>query len=123
MREAVAIVDQGIASPRDVDAIVRYGFGRRLAAAGPFEVFDAAGWDVAAAVAEQLFPEIASSPAVPPLIREKVARGELGLKTGRGFHEWPPEAAAAFKARIGRALIEIARWPDPEPADTEGTAE
>ena len=117
MREAVAIVEQGIASPREVDEIVRYGYGRRLAAAGPFEVFDAAGWDVGAAVAAQLFPEIASSPDVPPLIRERVARGELGVKTGRGFYEWPPEAAAALKARIGSALIEMARWPEADVAE------
>ena len=114
MREAVAIVEQGIASPEEVDAIVRFGFGRRLAAAGPFEVFDAAGWDVAAAVAEQLFPEIASSPEVPASIKERVARGELGIKSGQGFHTWTPESAAALRSRIGRALIEIARWPEAE---------
>lgn len=122
MREAVAIVEEGIASPEEVDAIVRYGFGRRLAAAGPFEVFDAAGWDVAAAVAEQLFPEIASSPEVPASIRERVDRGELGLKTGRGFHDWTPEKAAALRARIGRALIEIARWPDADAGEPGRTA-
>ncbi|MDF3042421.1 MAG: 3-hydroxyacyl-CoA dehydrogenase family protein, partial [Thermomicrobiales bacterium] len=56
LREALAIVDAGIASPRDVDTIIRTSFGRRLAVAGVFEVFEAAGWDLTLAVAEQLFP-------------------------------------------------------------------
>ncbi|HEX2280174.1 MAG TPA: 3-hydroxyacyl-CoA dehydrogenase family protein, partial [Thermomicrobiales bacterium] len=56
LREALAIVDAGIASPQDVDTIIRSSFGRRLAVAGVFEVFEAAGWDLTLAVAEQLFP-------------------------------------------------------------------
>lgn len=119
LREAVSIVEQGIASPQDVDTIVRYGFGRRLAAAGPFEVFDAAGWDVVHAVAAQLLPQIASSTDIPPSVAEMVGRGELGIKTGQGFYAWTPASAAALKERIGRALVEIARWPD---ADADADA-
>jgi 3-hydroxybutyryl-CoA dehydrogenase len=112
LREALSIVDQGIASPQDVDIIVKTGFGRRLATAGPFEIADAAGLDVYLAVAVQLFPEIASSPEVSPFLRERVERGELGLKTGQGFYPWPPEAAAALRQRIGQALTAIAELSD-----------
>ena len=45
LREALAVVDKGIASAEDVDTVVKTGFGRRLAVAGPLEVFDIAGWD------------------------------------------------------------------------------
>ena len=91
-REALAIVEQGIAGPEAVDEVVRFGFGRRLAAAGPFEVFDLAGLDTIAAVAAEIFPELATAvPAgqrVPDLLSRKVRQGELGVKSGRGFHEW-----------------------------------
>jgi 3-hydroxybutyryl-CoA dehydrogenase len=109
LREALAIVEAGIASPHDVDTIIKTGFGRRLAFAGVFEVFDAAGWDVTLAVAEQHFPAIASSSGPPAHLRERVARGELGLKSGQGFYEWSAESAADLRQRIGRGLIAVAR--------------
>ena len=108
-RETLAIVAAGIASVEDVDIIVRNGFGRRLGVAGPFEIADAAGLDVKLAVCEQLFPEIDSSIDIPALLREKVARGELGLKTGKGYYDWTPEEAAALRKRISEGLAAIAQ--------------
>jgi 3-hydroxybutyryl-CoA dehydrogenase len=112
LREALAIVEAGIATPEDVDTIIKTGFGRRLSVAGVFEVFDAAGLDVTLAVADQLFPVIDRSTEAPGFLREKVARGELGQKTGKGIYDWPPEEAAALRARIGAALTAIARLSD-----------
>ena len=119
LREALAIVDAGIATPEDVDTIIKTGFGRRLSVAGVFEVFDAAGLDVTLAVADQLFPEIDRATSVSPFLRDKVARGELGQKTGRGVYDWPPEKAAALRARIGAALAAIARIDERESEDIE----
>jgi 3-hydroxyacyl-CoA dehydrogenase len=112
LREALAIVDAGIASPRDVDTIIRTSFGRRLAMAGVFEVFEAAGWDLTLAVAEQLFPAIDRSIAPPSSLREKVAHGDLGLKTGKGFYAWTPEEATALRQRISDGLVAISRLSD-----------
>ena len=85
-REALAIVEQGIADPEAVDQVVRFGFGRRLAAAGPFEVFDLAGLDTIAAVAAEIFPELATaSPAgsaVPELLLQKVRAGRPRRQVG-----------------------------------------
>ena len=107
-REALAIVEQGIASPEAVDQVVKFGFGRRLAAAGPFEVFDLAGLDTILAVAAQIFPELATSSSaaqqVPELLRRKVEQGDLGVKSGRGFHEWTPEKAEELRTRLIQAL-------------------
>lgn len=111
-RESLAIVAAGIASIEDVDAIVRNGFGRRLGVAGPFEIADAAGLDVKLAVCEQLFPEIESSTQTPELLRETVARGDLGTKTGKGYYAWTPEEAAALRQRISDGLSALARLND-----------
>jgi 3-hydroxybutyryl-CoA dehydrogenase len=109
-REAMAIVEQGIANPEAVDQVVRFGFGRRLAAAGPFEIFDLAGLDTLLAVASQIMPELAGGrPAdrpVPELLGEKVERGELGVKSGRGFHDWTPERAEELRRRLTAALVQ-----------------
>jgi 3-hydroxyacyl-CoA dehydrogenase len=112
-REALAIVEAGIASPEDVDTIIHTGFGRRLSVAGVFQIFDAAGLDVTLAVADQLFPDIAITNTAPSLLRDKVEQGDLGIKSGRGFYDWPPDEAIALRTRIGNALAAIARLEKP----------
>src|SRR5262249_48180052 len=108
-REALAIVEQGIAAPEAVDQVVKYGFGRRLAAAGPFEVFDLAGLDTLAAVGSEIFPDLAtaitSSEQVPELLSRKVRLGELGVKSGCGFYKWSKENIEALKDRLTEVLV------------------
>lgn len=106
-REALSIVQNGIASPQDVDAVIKNSFGRRLAVAGVFEVFDMAGWDTCLAIASYLMPEIDSSLDTISLLKEKVQAGELGVKTGKGFYEWAPESMEKVKNKIARALVRI----------------
>ena len=122
LREALAIVDAGIATPKDVDTIIKNSFGRRLAVAGVFEVFEAAGWDLTLAVADQLFPAIDRSDEPPQSLRDKVARGELGLKAGKGFYEWTPEEAAALRRRISEGLAAIARLSDGRNASNQASS-
>jgi 3-hydroxybutyryl-CoA dehydrogenase len=107
-REALSLVEKGIATAEDVDIVIKNGFGRRLAAAGVFEIWEIAGWDLILAVAENLVPEIENSTEVSPLLKEKVARGELGTKVGKGFYEWTPETIGALKERIAHTLVAIA---------------
>jgi 3-hydroxybutyryl-CoA dehydrogenase len=107
-REAISIVEQGIASPQDVDIVIKNGFGRRLAAAGVFEIFEIAGWDTFLSVMANLLPHISSSTELPRTLQDKVSRGELGVKTGRGFYTWTAESAEALQQRIARTLTAIA---------------
>ena len=100
-------MEQGVASAQDVDAVVKYGFGRRLAVAGPFEVWEQIGWDLVATISSELFPEIDRSTAVPKVLSDKVAAGELGTKTGKGFYDWTPESAEALRLRISQALLNM----------------
>jgi 3-hydroxyacyl-CoA dehydrogenase len=108
LREALAIVEQGIASAEDVDRVVMTSFGRRLAAAGPIEIFDLAGWDVIYGLSH-LFADIDARHDVPPAIIERVEKGELGVKTGKGFYNWDPDRIAAARTRIAETLIAILR--------------
>jgi 3-hydroxybutyryl-CoA dehydrogenase len=111
-REAMAIVRDGIATPEDVDIVVKNGFGRRLAAAGVFEIWEIAGWDLIAAICSNLFPNLDASTEIPPLLAGMVARGELGTKAGRGFYEWTPESTLLLKKRIAQVLSKIAQERD-----------
>ena len=112
-REALAIVEQGIATPQDVDAVVTNGFGRRFGVAGPFELWELAGLDLIQKVMARLLPEIDDAHEVSPLLAERVVRGELGVKSGKGFYDWTPESAEALRRRIAAAPFEVARWPNP----------
>jgi 3-hydroxybutyryl-CoA dehydrogenase len=110
LREAISIVERGIVSPQEVDSVIKNGFGRRLALAGVFEIFDIAGWDLVMAGLPYLKDEIESSREFSPMVKEMVSRGELGVKTGKGFYQWSPESAEALKKRIAQGLINLARW-------------
>lgn len=96
-REAIAIVAAGIADARTVDLVVRNTIGLRLAQMGPLENADFVGLDLTLAIHEAVLPAIDSTPGPSPLLRELVASGRLGAKSGAGLMTWGPgdrEAAA-----------------------------
>ncbi len=103
-REALALVEAGVASPEDVDAAVRFGFGFRYLAAGPLLQRDHAGLDVHAAAAATMYPDLAANTVPARALTDRVAAGRLGMKAGAGFYDWTPEAIAAEKARYEAIL-------------------
>jgi 3-hydroxybutyryl-CoA dehydrogenase len=103
-REAISLVERGIASPEDVDNAVRYGFGFRYIAAGPLMQRDHAGLDVHCAAAETIYPDLCNGATPSPYMSEKVKAGHVGMKAGRGFYEWTAESIAKEKARYEAAL-------------------
>lgn len=85
--EAMRMVEQGVASPADIDKALELGYGHPM---GPLKVSDLVGLDVRLAIADYLHQQLKQPHYEPPrLLREKVAAGELGKKTGKGFYEWP----------------------------------
>ena len=108
-REALSMVDRGIATPEEIDLSIKNGFGRRLAAIGVFQALDMAGWDTARAASENIFLDLESSTEVPALLDQKIRQGDLGLKTGKGVYSWTPQAAKALKTGIAQALIDAAK--------------
>lgn len=83
--EAIRMVEEGVASPEAIDDAVRLGYKHPM---GPLRLTDLVGLDVRLAIAEHLHATLGERFAPPRLLREKVARGELGRKTGQGFHSW-----------------------------------
>ena len=87
--EAMRMVEQGVASPVDIDKALELGYGHPM---GPLKVSDLVGLDIRLAIADYLHQQLKQPHYEPPrLLREKVAAGELGKKTGKGFYEWPLE--------------------------------
>jgi len=113
-REAFALIDAGLASPEDVDAAVRFGFGLRYLAAGPILQKDIAGLDIHFAAARTMYPSLANNSVPSATLSDKVTAGKLGMKTGEGFYRWTPESAAREKARYEQNLLDVLRLLKPE---------
>ena len=109
-REAIALVDAGVASPEDVDTITRLSFGLRMPVVGPLETVDLAGLDLTQAIQTYLLPDLDRSTAPKQLVCDKVERGELGVKTGEGFYDWPQGRAAGVVRQRDEELLEMVEW-------------
>ena len=103
-REAFAMIDEGVASPEDVDAAVRFGFGFRYLAAGPVMQRDHAGLDVHCAAAATMYPSLSNTAEPSRALRERVEAGRVGMKAGAGFYDWTPETRQAERERYDQLL-------------------
>ncbi|WP_328840653.1 3-hydroxyacyl-CoA dehydrogenase family protein [Streptomyces europaeiscabiei] len=83
--EAIRMVEEGVAAPEAIDKAMRLGYRHPM---GPLRLTDVIGLDVRLAIADHLHSTLGERFAPPRLLREKVARGELGRKTGQGFYRW-----------------------------------
>ena len=106
-REAISIVEHGIADAATVDECVRYGFGLRLPILGPMENADMVGLDLTLSIHDYILGHIEASPEPSPLLREKVAAGELGFKSGSGFQGWTADQAQASRDRLLAYLVGV----------------
>jgi 3-hydroxybutyryl-CoA dehydrogenase len=107
MREALSLVENGVATPEDVDAAVRYGFGFRYVAAGPLLQKDFSGIDLHCAAAATIYPDLCNASTPSRDMVEKVAAGHIGIKSKQGFYNWTDEKIATEKARYEKALLGV----------------
>lgn len=106
IREAVNIVEEGIASPEDVDLSVKMGMGIRFPAWGPLEHIDAVGIDLAASVQNTVLPEISSRQNAAKLLEDLIKEGKLGHKTGQGIYDWSKKDMEELAGRRNKFIIE-----------------
>ncbi len=105
IREALHVVEQGIASAEAVDQAVTKGLGLRWAVVGPFRLMDLGGVGTFHSVASYLYRDLCTAQEPQPILTNKVAGGEVGVRSGRGFYEYPPGGAeAAIAARDAELL-------------------
>lgn len=106
-REAISLAENEVASPEDIDKIVQYGFGLRLASMGPLKTADLAGLDLTFNVHNYLFPYLEDTHEPSSLLRRMGEKNQLGVKTGQGFYSWPQERIGAVKKRRDTTLLNI----------------
>lgn len=98
LREVLALVRNGVATVEDIETIMKFGYGSRLPAMGPFEHADLGGLDLIATTANYVWPDLDTSTDIggTPLA-DLIAEHRLGMKTGRGFYDWEERNADEFR--------------------------
>jgi 3-hydroxybutyryl-CoA dehydrogenase len=100
-REAISIVEHGIADAATVDESLKFGPGLRLPVMAPMENADMVGLDLTLSIHSYVLKHLEDSHEPSPLLKEKVEKGELGFKSGGvGFQQWTPEEQKALRANM-----------------------
>jgi 3-hydroxybutyryl-CoA dehydrogenase len=106
-REAMSMVANGVAGAVDVDRAIRYGLGIRMPFMGILEQRDWGGLDVHCQAADSIYPTLETSTKPLPIIADKVARGETGVKSGKGFYDWTGKDVDALRRKRFDYLIRM----------------
>jgi 3-hydroxybutyryl-CoA dehydrogenase len=104
-REVFSLIEQGVASPADIDKALKFGPAFRYATTGQLEVADMGGLDIWCTVGDNLLSAMDNSKEANPVLREKVKEGKLGFKSGEGFFEYPAEKVNELKNEFNKRLI------------------
>jgi 3-hydroxyacyl-CoA dehydrogenase len=107
LRECLDLVDRGIIDPEGMDLNVRWGIGYKLAVIGPMELLDMAGLDIYNAVGSYLNQDLSTSGEVSSMIRDRIAEGKLGMKTGSGIYDYTPEQIDQLRGQRAAKLVAV----------------
>lgn len=106
-REAMSLVEKGIASAEDVDAVVKTSLAVRLLFTGPIEQRDFNGLDTHLSIAEYLYKDLEDAKDPLPILKNTVAAGNYGIKSGKGFYDWTKKDIAAVHRDKNERLIAV----------------
>lgn len=106
-REAISIVEHGIADAKTVDEAVKYSFGLRLPQLAPMENSDMVGLQLTYNIHEYVLKHLEDSHEPSPILKELMAEGKMGFSTGEGFQKWSEEDIANSKKGLNAYLIKM----------------
>ena len=104
-RECAFILDEGICTPEDLNTAIKSSTGFRFACLGPMEVEDMIGLDISATVSGRVFPGLSNATGPSKLVLEKVEKGELGIKSGKGWYDYSGKTREEVLKEKNLALI------------------
>jgi 3-hydroxybutyryl-CoA dehydrogenase len=106
-REAISLVEKGIAAPEDIDRVVKFGFGLRLPFIGPLETADLAGLDLVYDIHKYLFSDLENRSTPSPLLKTLLDQKATGVKSKKGFYNWTDERTKQIIQQRDKALLKI----------------
>ncbi|MBE5970189.1 MAG: 3-hydroxyacyl-CoA dehydrogenase family protein [Lachnospiraceae bacterium] len=104
-REAIAIVDEGIADAKTVDDAVKYSFGLRLPELGPIENSDMVSTQLTWNIHSYVLKYLADNHEPSPILKKMLDEGKMGFSSGEGFLKWDDESVAASKKALNEYLL------------------
>lgn len=107
MREAMHIVEDGIASIEDVDTAMKFGPGFRYPIIGPLETADLGGLDTFYYISDYLFKYLSDTHEVPKMLKDRMDKGELGVKAKKGFYNYSEGKDVEAIKRRDRMFFEM----------------
>ena len=113
-REAINIVERGIADPRDVDKAAKYSFMPRYTSIGIFEHFDNSGVDLNYGIENYLFKDLSNADSAPRMVCDLMEKKEYGVKSGKGVYDWSEVDMDDFNARVSAPYWRYFNWELPE---------
>lgn len=120
IRESIAIVASGLASAEDVDTAISCGMAMRFPVWGPLKHLDVIGLDLGLSVQETVLPDINADRHANEYIRNLVAEGNLGVKTGQGFYDWTKQSMEQDMDKRDKFIIEAVKATERLNLETEG---
>ncbi len=106
-REAISIVEHGIADAKTVDEAIKMSFGLRLPVLAPMENADMIGTDLTLDIHSYILKFLENSPEPSSLLKEKVEKGNIGFKSGEGFMQWSQEDIRKSRDDLTKHLIHM----------------
>lgn len=117
LREAIHIVEEGIASVEDVDTAIKNGLGRRFPVYGPLEHNDVVGLDTLYAIQSYIGESLCSDQKPSELLTNMFDNGDLGVKTGKGFYDWQVRDGQELTDKRDRFLLDLLKMEQKEGHD------
>lgn len=105
-REALHILEEGIATAEDIDKAMRFGPGFRYPHIGPLQTADLGGLDTFYYISSYLFAELSNRKDVPAILQEKMDKRELGTKAKKGFYDYPGEKVSEVISKRDEKFFE-----------------
>ena len=109
-REALSLIENGVATPEEIDRAVYFSFGQRYSGVGLMEYYDSCGLDLQMDVQSYLLAELSDAKGPQKPLTDCVAAGNLGAKTGKGLYEWSKEEQEDFRERKTRPFLRFVDW-------------
>lgn len=109
-REAISLLEGGIASAEDIDTVVKWSLGVRMVHTGPIEQRDFNGIDIHTDIASYLYKELENRTTPSSLLLDKIDKGELGLKTNKGFYKWNEENKQEIVQQKNDTLLKMIKY-------------
>lgn len=98
-RESIYLIEQGVTTAADIDKAVKYAVGMRYASIGLLEYFDAVGFPLEKAIAENVYPSLCATTAIQSTVLEGMISGQTGQLAGKGLYDWSTKDADDFRYR------------------------